>query len=40
LLLGHWIGAEIADPYRQDLSVFEDTLVLIDQAVTAWAERI
>ncbi len=39
-LLGHWIGAEIADPYRRDLSVFEDTLALIDQSVGAWTERL
>jgi len=40
LLLGHWIGSEIPDPYMQDLSVFEDSLALIDQAVASWIERL
>ena len=39
-LLGHWIGAEIPDPYMQDLSVFEDTLELVDRAVASWVERL
>jgi protein-tyrosine phosphatase len=40
LLLGHWIGSEIPDPYTEDLSVFEDTLVLIDRAVDSWVDRL
>jgi protein-tyrosine phosphatase len=39
-LLGHWIGSEIPDPFLQDLSVFEETMDLIDQAVAAWLERL
>jgi protein-tyrosine phosphatase len=40
LLLGHWIGSEIPDPYMEDLSVFEETLALIDLAVGSWVERL
>lgn len=39
-LLGHWIGAEIPDPYRQGLAVFEDRLELIERAVGAWIARL
>jgi protein-tyrosine phosphatase len=39
-LLGHWIGAEIPDPYMQELSVFEGTLELIDQSITGWIDRL
>jgi protein-tyrosine phosphatase len=39
-LLGHWIGAEIADPYRQDVAAFENSLELIERAVDAWLERL
>ena len=39
-LLGHWIGAEIPDPYRQDLPVFDQTLELIEDAVRSWMDRL
>jgi len=39
-LLGHWIGAEITDPYRQGLAVFEDSLDLIERAVDSWLARL
>jgi protein-tyrosine phosphatase len=39
-LLGHWIGAEIADPYRRGPAVFEETLALIDRAVESWSQRL
>jgi len=39
-LLGHWIGAQIPDPYLKDLSVFEDTLDSIDRAVASWEARL
>ncbi len=39
-LLGHWIGAQIPDPYQQPLPVFEETLALIDKAVSSWIDRL
>lgn len=39
-LLGHWIGAQIPDPYLKDLSVFADTLDSIDRAVASWETRL
>lgn len=40
MLLGHWIGREIGDPFRQTLEVFEHTEALIDQAIDAWIKRL
>lgn len=39
-LLGHWLDAQIPDPYLEDLSVFEDVQALIDRAVESWMERL
>lgn len=39
-LLGHWIGQEIADPYRQQRHVFEAALGLIEQGVDSWARKL
>ena len=40
LLLGHWIGEQVPDPYLAPLGVFEETLEIIDRAVGAWIERL
>lgn len=39
-LLGHWIKAEIPDPYLAPPSVFEQALDLIDRAVESWMDRM
>ena len=39
-LLGHWIDTQIPDPYMKPLSVFEQTLDLIDRAVGSWMDRL
>lgn len=39
-LLGHWIDAEIPDPYLKPLFVFEQTLDLVDRAVESWMDRL
>ena len=39
-LLGHWIDVQIPDPYLKPLSVFEQTLDLIDRAVGSWMDRL
>jgi protein-tyrosine phosphatase len=39
-LLGHWIGAQIPDPYLKPRSVFEQTLDLVDGAVASWMDRL
>ncbi len=39
-LLGHWIDTQIPDPYMKPLSVFEQTLDLIDRAVGSWVDRL
>lgn len=40
MLLGHWTGSEVTDPYRQALEVFEQTQRVIDLAVDSWMERL
>jgi protein-tyrosine phosphatase len=39
-LLGHWISAEVPDPYRMSESAFREALALIDRAVATWVERL
>jgi protein-tyrosine phosphatase len=39
-LLGKWINAEIADPYRLDESVYRATVALVDRCITTWMERL
>lgn len=40
-LLGRWIGnADIADPYGQPRTMFEDTFTRIQRAVNAWVQRL
>ncbi len=38
--IGHWIDQDIADPYRHDLSVFEDARQDIFDSLKPWAEKI
>ncbi len=40
MLLGHWTGCEVTDPYRETLEVFEQTQRVIDAAVESWMERL
>ena len=39
-LLGHWIDAQIPDPYLKPLPVFEQTLDLVDRAIASWMSRL
>ena len=38
--IGHWIDQDIADPYRHDLSVFEDARQDIFDSLKPWADKI
>ncbi|MGP9545662.1 low molecular weight protein-tyrosine-phosphatase [Psychrobacter sp. AOP7-B1-25] len=38
--IGHWIDQDIADPYRHELSVFEDTRQDIFDSLKPWANKI
>jgi protein-tyrosine phosphatase len=38
--LGHFVDADIADPYRGERAVFESSLRLIEEGVDQWAQRI
>lgn len=38
--LGEWEGYDILDPYQKDFAVFEKSLVLIEQGVTQWMEKL
>jgi protein-tyrosine phosphatase len=38
--LGEWGKFDIADPYQKELSVFEETLTLIDQGVSQWIKKL
>lgn len=38
--IGHFSDAEVADPYRQSRTAFEESLRLIEQGVTDWVQRI
>lgn len=40
LLLGHWIGTEIPDPYQSSQAAFEHVEILIDRAVSSWMKRL
>lgn len=41
MLFGHWIGQkDIPDPYRQSKEAFEHAYQLIDQAATAWVNKL
>ena len=38
--LGEWGNFDIADPYGQELAVFEEALVLIEQGISQWIEKL
>ena len=38
--LGEWGNFDIADPYQKGLSVFEKSLVLIEQGVSQWVKKL
>jgi len=38
--LGHYLDADVPDPYRESEAVFRATFVQIEQAVSQWAGRI
>ena len=40
MLLGHWTGDEVADPYGEELAVFEQTQDIIEKAVASWLDRL
>lgn len=39
-LLGHWIKAEIPDPYRRDAGTHEAVQRLIDAAIETWVDKL
>lgn len=38
--LGEWGSFDIADPYGQEFGAFEEALVLIEQGVSQWIEKL
>lgn len=38
--IGHWIDQDISDPYRHELSVFEDIRQDIFDSLKPWADKI
>jgi len=38
--LGEWGKFDIDDPYKQDLSVFEESLALIEKGVSEWVAKL
>jgi protein-tyrosine phosphatase len=38
--LGEWGNFDIADPYGQKLVAFEEALVLIEQGISQWMEKL
>ena len=38
--LGEWGKFDIADPYQKERSVFEKSLVLIEQGVSQWVKKL
>jgi len=38
--LGHWIDAEIRDPYLDGIEAFHETFMLVERAVASWAVRL
>lgn len=39
-LLGKWINAEIADPYRCNEPVYRDSFALVDRCITTWTKKL
>ncbi len=40
MLLGHWLGRDIPDPYRKSREVYEETYRLIKEAVASWQGKL
>jgi len=40
LRVGQWRGTDIPDPYRRPKIIFEQTLLLLDECLTAWSNRL
>lgn len=38
--LGTWNGYDVVDPYRRPKSAFEQSLILIEESVEAWCEKV
>ncbi len=38
--LGEWEKFDIADPYQKELSVFEESLILIEKGVSLWIAKL
>jgi len=38
--LGKWDGYDIPDPYRRPRGAFEHCLVLVEQGITSWYQRL
>ena len=38
--LGHWGGYDVPDPYRRSKEAFEQALMLIEQGVQDWCEKL
>ena len=38
--LGEWGNFDIADPYGQKFAAFEEALVLIEQGISQWIEKL
>lgn len=40
MLLGHWLGEEIPDPYKKHREVYEHVYELIEKAVASWQAKL
>jgi protein-tyrosine phosphatase len=40
MLLGHWLGQEIPDPYRKSQEAFEFVYQIINQSCLCWVEKL
>lgn len=38
--VGKWEGYDIPDPYQRPLSAFENALILIEQGIISWYEKL
>jgi len=38
--IGHWSDFDIPDPYRKELSAFENSLTLIEKGVSEWLDKM
>lgn len=39
-LYGHWLKADVADPYQQDRAAFESAFDIINEATPLWAAKL